>query len=134
MEPTINYLAVAVAAVAYLILGGLWYAPLFGSTWMKAIGKTKEQVAAGASPLNYVYAIVLGFVASYGIARIMVWSGGNTIGDGIMTGLVVGVCFILATFLMNDIFEKRPASLTFINVFYHIVALIIAGIIIGAWR
>ena len=130
----INYLAVIVAAVAYLIIGWLWYSLLFGSAWMKAIGKTKEQVAAGASAVNYILALIFGFVASYGIARILVWTGGGTIRDGIMTGFVVSVCFVLATFFMNDTFEKRPTGLTIINGLYHIVSLIVAGIIIAAWH
>ena len=131
----INYLAVIAGAVAYLIIGAIWYCPaLFGSAWMKGIGKTKEQLAGGSAALTYILLLILGFIASYGIARIMIWSGGSTITDGIMTGLVVSVCFVLATFFMNDILEKRPAGLTFINVLFHIVALIVAGIIIGVWH
>ncbi len=88
MEPVaINYLAVIVAAVAYLIIGWLWYSPLFGSAWMKAIGKTKEQVAADASAVNYIVALITSFIASYGIARIMLWYGGDTMRDGIMVGV-----------------------------------------------
>ncbi len=136
MEPvTINYLAVIVAAVAYFVIGALWYSPaLFGKTWMKGIGKTKEQMAGGSAVLNYLMGLITAFFASYGVARIMLWSGGSSIRDGIITGLLVGVCFALATMVMNDIFEKRPKSLTVINGLYHIVALVVAGIIVGAWR
>ena len=46
----INYWAVLVAAVAYMILGAIWYSPiLFGSAWMRLIGKTKEQAMADFS-------------------------------------------------------------------------------------
>jgi hypothetical protein len=81
-----------------------------------------------------VYAIIAYFIASYGIARIMIWSGGSSIVDGIITALVVGVCFVLTATWVNDSFEKRPKGLTLINILYHIVGLIVAGIIIGAWR
>ncbi len=37
------------AAVAYLV-GALWYGPLFGSQWMQALGKTKEQLREAVSP------------------------------------------------------------------------------------
>ena len=38
----INYWAVLVAGVAYMVLGAIWYTPaLFGNAWLKAIGKTK---------------------------------------------------------------------------------------------
>lgn len=136
MEPiTINYLAVVVAAVVYFVIGALWYSPaLFGTAWMRGIGKTKDQMAGGSAALNYLMGLITAFIASYGVARIMVWSGGNSIRDGIITGILVGVCFVLATMFMNDSFEKRPMGLTIINVLYHIVGLLVAGIIIGAWR
>lgn len=130
----VNFLSVIIAAVAYMILGALWYSPaLFGNAWMKGIGKTKEQVAADFSPINYFWALCTSFLASYGIARIMVWSNRGEISDGIMIGALAGVCFVLATMGINDIFESRPKGLTIINALYHIVGFIIAGVIIGAF-
>ena len=47
----INWLAVLVAALSTFILGGLWYGPLFGRTWMRASGMTEERVnGAGSHP------------------------------------------------------------------------------------
>jgi hypothetical protein len=136
MEPAgINYLAVIVAAVAYMILGALWYSPvLFGNAWMRSIGKTKEQVTADFSPLNYLWALIASFLASYGIARIMLWTGSQGIGDAIKIAIVAGICFVVATMGVNDIFEGRKKGLTLINVLYHILGFIIAGIIIAAWQ
>jgi hypothetical protein len=132
---TINFPAVLAAAVAYMILGALWYSPaLFGNAWMRGIGKTKEQVAADFSPLNYVWAIVTAFFAAYGIARIMSWTGGGTIGDGIKVSLLLGICLIAAALWMNDKFEARPVALSLINVTYHLCGLVVVGIIIGAWQ
>ncbi len=135
MEPSgINYLAVIVAAVAYMVLGAIWYSPiLFGAAWMRGIGKSKEQLASDASPLNYFWGLVTSFIAAYGIARLMIWSGRHTIADGIVLGLFVGVCFVLTSMTVNDIFEGRPKGLTLINVLYHICGFIVVGIIVGAW-
>jgi hypothetical protein len=131
----INYLAVLISAIAYMIIGAVWYSPaLFGNTWMKAIGKSKEQIQADFSPLNYLWGIITAFIASYGIARIMLWSGVTGIGNGIKIALVVGICFVLTTMWVNDSFEKRPKGLTLINAFYHLVGFVVAGIIIGAWQ
>jgi len=131
---SVNFVSIVVAAVAYMVLGALWYSPiLFGSAWMRGIGKTKEQVAADFSPANYVYALITSFVAAYGIARIMAWAGRHTISDGIVVGLLAGVCFVLTTMGINDIYEKRPMGLTFINVLYHIAGFVVIGIIVGAW-
>ena len=132
---SINYWAVLVSAAAYMIMGALWYSPvLFGNAWMRGIGKTKEQLEADFSPVSYVVAFLTAFLASYGIARFMVWSGGSSIYDGFIIGLLGGICFVLATMTMNDTFEKKPLGLTMINVLYHLVGFIVVGVIIGAWR
>jgi hypothetical protein len=131
---SVNYLAVLVAGVAYMMLGSVWYSPiLFGKAWMRGVGKTQEQVAADFKPINYVWAFICSLIICYGIARFMVWSGGDSIKDGVMVGLLAGISFVLATFWVNDTFETRNRGLTIINVLYHLVGLIIAGIIIGWW-
>jgi len=131
---TVNFLAVLVACVAYTVLGALWYSPvLFGNIWMKLIGKTKEQVTADFTPLNYLWALVTSFLAAYGIARILAWAGGATVSGGIKAGIVAGICFGFATMWVNDAFEARPKALTIINALFHLIGMVIAGIIIGAW-
>ncbi|MBD3333011.1 DUF1761 family protein [candidate division GN15 bacterium] len=136
MEATgINYLAVIVATAAYWIIGALWFSPaLFFNQWLRAIGKTKEQVKADFSPMNYIWALIAAFLASYGIARVCDWGGAATIVDGALVGVLAAACFVLPYVLVTDVFEKRPRSLAMINLFYHAVGLIVAGIIIGAWR
>jgi hypothetical protein len=132
---SMNWWAVIVAAVVYMALGAIWYSPpLFGKAWMKGIGKTKEQITAGSSPLSYVWALVFSFLAAYGIGRIYLWARLATVWDGIVVGLLAGVCFVVATLGINDIFEQRPKQLTIINVLYHLVGFIVIGIIIGAWH
>lgn len=131
---SMDYLAISVAAVAYVGLGALWFSPvLFGKAWLKGIGKTKEQVTADFSPMNYVIGIVTAFVSSYGIARIMYWTGGGEIADGIKIGLFVGICFAFMSTLVNDSFENRPKELTIIHGLYHICGMVVAGVIIGAF-
>ncbi|MDO8488446.1 MAG: DUF1761 family protein [bacterium] len=34
----VNYLAILAAAVLSMVLGFLWFGPLFGQTWMKLMG------------------------------------------------------------------------------------------------
>jgi len=132
---SMNWWAIIVAAIAYMVLGAIWYSPaLFGNAWMKGIGKTKEQLKAGSSPLSYLWALILSFVAAYGIARLLVWAQRGTVWDGIVIGLLAGVCFVLTTMGVTDLFEQRSRQLTAINVLYHVVGFIVIGIIVGAWH
>jgi hypothetical protein len=131
---SVNFLSIIVAALAYMALGALWYSPiLFGKPWTAGIGKTKEQIASDFSPINYLLALITSFIAAYGIARLMIWTGRSTVYDGIVIGLLVGICFVMSSMGVNDLFEGRPRGLTVINVLYHIAGFIIIGIIIGAW-
>ena len=131
----VNFLSVVVSAAIYWILGALWYSKIiFGKLWMKNIGKTEEQVKEGFSYMAFIWSFIWSFVAAYGIARLMVWTGGHTVGDGILIGLLAGVCFVLAVMVINNLFERRPKSLLVINASYHTIALMIAGIVIGLWR
>jgi hypothetical protein len=131
----VNFLAILVSAAAYWIIGALWYSPvLFAKPWTKHIGKTREQMMEGFSKLSFLWSFVWSFVAAYGIARILVWANGATVVDGFLVGLLAGVCFIVAPLTVNNLFDRRPLALLVINAAYHSVALMIAGIIIGAWR
>ncbi len=132
--PGINWLAVVVAAIAYMVLGAIWYAPpVFGNAWAKGIGKTVDQIKADFSPVNYAVALVTAFIAAYGVARLLLWTGGAGLTDGLIMGIFVGVCFVLTSFGVNDRMEGRPTGLTVGNVLYHLIGLGVVGIILGVW-
>jgi hypothetical protein len=84
--------------------------------------------------MAFVWSFLWSFVAVYGVARLMVWTAGDSAGDGFMVGLLSGITFVLAPYVINNLFERRPRTLILIDACYHVVALTIAGIIIGAWR
>ncbi len=62
MYITINYLAIIVAAVANMILGALWFGPLFGKQWMRA---TFGSAAAAKAKMEN--AMEKGMGMSYGL-------------------------------------------------------------------
>ncbi|MBD3258383.1 DUF1761 family protein [candidate division GN15 bacterium] len=134
-QAAINYWAVLVSGVAFTILGALWYSPvLFGNAWMRNIGKTKEQLDQEFSVWKIIGALIGSLITAYGVARLMIWTGGATIGDAILLAILVGVSFMIAPFMVNDLMEGRPTSLTVINVLFNLVGFIIIGVIVGAWQ
>ena len=60
---------------------------------MALIGKTKEQVEQEFSPLKIVWALIWGFVTSYGLARVIMWTGKATLVDGLLVGVLACVVF-----------------------------------------
>lgn len=132
---SVNYLAVLVAGIAHMVLGALWYSPLlFGKAWMRGIGKTKEQIERDFKPINYLWAFLGSLFAAYGVARVLATFGSSALADALKLAFVAGVCFVGAAFFVNDTFDRRPRGLTTINALYHLVGLVVAGLIVGSWR
>ena len=131
----VNYLAILVAGVAYMILGAIWYSPaLFGNAWMKGIGKTKEQVSADYTAFKMVWALIGSLIAAYGLARILSYKAAGTMWDAVLIDLMAAICFVLTTTFINQSMEGRPTRLFFINGLYNFIGFFIMGLIIGGWR
>ncbi len=48
--------AVAVAGIAYFIIGALWYSVLFGKLWIKLMNVSPEELTPPGSKMIYVVA------------------------------------------------------------------------------
>ena len=130
----LNYWSILAAGVSYFVLGALWYAaPVFGKSWMKAIGKTKEQVEADFSAMNLVWAFIGSLIIACGLARVIAWSGCAGLVGGIQVGVLVAVCFVGANTMIHDKMEGRPRILSAINFLYAFVGFAIMGAILGTW-
>ena len=130
-----NLWAVLVASVVYFVLGALWYSPaLFANKWMQAIGKTKEELQAGANASIYVstfISIVISVIVLSGVIKLL---GANGPIEGFEAGLLMAVGFVGTTSLINSLFAGRSRELFYIDLGYHTVGLAISGIILGIWR
>ena len=65
----VNWLAVLVAAVVNMVVGFLWYGPLFSGTFLRLIGKREEEIEG--SPVVYLLGFVMGLVTTYVLAVII---------------------------------------------------------------
>jgi hypothetical protein len=53
-----NFYSFFLAAAVPLVVGFVWYGPLFGNTWMKEMGFTKESLAGQNMALTFVLTYV----------------------------------------------------------------------------
>ena len=53
----LNYLAILVAGISNMVIGFLWYGPIFGKMWMGLIGKTADELSS--NPIIYVVSFLL---------------------------------------------------------------------------
>ena len=131
----INYLAVLVCALVPMLIGAMWYGPVFGKAWMSAVGKTEEELKKDFNPAKtYGLTVVTNFVVAYVLARIMGYAGASTIVDGLMIALLCWLGFTAGTFYINNLFEGKATKLLMINVFYHLVVVLVYSIILSVWK
>jgi hypothetical protein len=125
--PNVSLVATLVGTVLGFMLGALWYGPLFGKTWMVAVGLTPEAIRRDTNPVRtYGMTFVLAFVACYVLG---VYLGPNPGRAFAMTvGAAVGVCWVATSLATNYLFEGRSATLMLINGGYHAVRFTLFGL------
>lgn len=128
----LNWLAVIVGAVAYWLVGALWYSPvLFGKKWQAITGVTAEN--SGGLVATYLGSLVVMFLQVTALAFIAQAIGVTELVDAIELGLGISVGFCALQLLLNQIYEKRSRELMMINAGYAIVGLTLASVIVTLW-
>lgn len=133
----VNWLAVLVAAVAYFMLGALWYSKaLFGTKWAQLIklDMNNPDLKKGMGGMM-ISTFVLILVTCFGLATLIVKVGfAQEVGYGIKLGLLTGLAFATTAVSINYVYERKPTNLYLISNGYHVVGHVIAATILVLWR
>jgi hypothetical protein len=128
-----NYAAVFIAALAYWLLGAVWYGVLFSKPWMALENMSIEQTKSMNPVLPYVITFILNLLIAYSLAQICIWRNANTVGRGASVGVLLWIGFVGPITFTTYMYEMRPKELFAINQFYPLAGLVLMGAIIGAW-
>ena len=130
---SINYLAVVAAAVSTFVIGGLWYSPLlFQQAWMRTNRFTEADVRTGNQAVIFGLAFVFAVLMAFNLAMFLN-APDTTTAWGATAGLLAAVWVVLGIGTVA-LFERRPFAYTAINGGYWVVAFVVMGTILGAWR
>lgn len=129
----INYLAVLVCGIISMVVGSMWYGPLFGKAWMKETGMTDEDVKDFNPVKMYGIAFISHLVIALVMAYVIDLIGAEGVIGGIRVALTAWVGFVAATMLINNLFQGKSTKLYIIDSSYHLVNMLIFGIIIVLW-
>jgi hypothetical protein len=128
---SLNFLAVAAAAVSAFVIGGLWYSPvLLGGAWKRANGFSDPPVAG---PRVFGLALLLSLVMAVNLAMFLN-DPKTTLAFGAMAGFLAGFGWAAMGIGIVSLFERRSLRYVLINGGYLTVALTVMGVILGAWR
>lgn len=134
MDIAINLWAVLGAAVVSMVIGTVWYGPLFGKQWMALTGLTKESMKSMS--LTPVQAMAGGFAMSLLMAYVLAHFIGalTSVGfNGYFVGFWVWLGFIMTTQIHSFLWEGKPFRLFTLNALYTLVTYLAMGAVITWW-
>lgn len=141
--PEINYLAVLVSAIGFMVIGSLWYGPLFGNLWMQGMGwdpnnaASKEKMKKSA-PQAYFQMFIGAILTCFVFAHVL-WAFGvaspetNSALGGVQGAFWMWLGFIAPLLYGKKLWEQKAVKYLAVDLGYYLVVLLIAGVILKLW-
>ena len=127
----VNWLAVGLGGLFNMILGSIWYGPLFGSLWLRVIGKAREEIES--NPTMYVLPLVASLISSYVLAALIGGLGLTVWWQGLVMGVFVWFGVGATATLTVGTFEDSPRGAWLLFTGYQLVVHAILGIVFTVW-
>ena len=134
----VNWLAVPVAALAAFMVGGIWYAALFGKLWVRLHGYEgrTELLDAMKKRQGKTFAIMIAadLVMAAVLAAILHANPESTWLTGVTAGAILWLGVGLPETVMQNAAHHKPFTAWAIDLSHQLVYLCVAGAILGAWH
>ncbi len=124
-----------------MIIGGLWYGPLFSKPWVALSGMTEEKISAAKArgmgklyAINFLGALVMSYVLGHALIFASQYLGISGVGAGLMVGFFNWLGFIAPVTLGVVLWEGKSWKLWILNSGYYLVSLSIMGVILAVWK
>jgi hypothetical protein len=130
MGTTIHWLAVLVAGVSGFAVGGLWYGPLFLKPWLRAEGKTKEQMGSGHPAMVFGLAFLCNLFSAFILDHVFGTYGNPAMAPSLLVAAGVALGFVIPAYGVNYLFAGRKLALFLIDAGYWLVTYLVMGIVL----
>ncbi|MDQ0484807.1 DUF1761 domain-containing protein [Guptibacillus hwajinpoensis] len=124
----INYLAVLIGAVVYMMYGGIYYSILLSDKK----GAQNEEIAKNQSEgsIKYLFAVIIAFISSFFVAVLVQATGSDNFLTGGAIGFVIGL-LISIVYFKNQLFGLMSTRAFLIAIGDHLVVFTLLGLIHG---
>lgn len=144
MQPalSVNPLAVLACVVLAMPIGFLWFGPVFGKPWARAMGFDPNERSGGMAKSLALFALgsfLIAWVLAHSIEvwRPSVWSAGDDAPAYVYAlsgALWTWIGFFVPLQIGRVAWEKRGWSLVAINAGFDLVRLLLFGFVLAYWR
>lgn len=133
-----NYLAILAAGIFNMVLGFLWYGPLFAKPWMKFNGYTKEwmdkQMKGSNMGMKYGSMFVSSLVTAYVMSWLVNLTDASTVTSGAIVGGLAWLGFTATTQFANWNFSGKKFGAYVIDTGYFLVSFVVFGALFAVWK
>ena len=136
----VNYLAILVCVVVAMVLGYVWYGPLFGKPWRDFMWMQKDSMNRGSMPMGALYgiqalgALLMAFVMSHSLIFAMTYLHESGLTAGLQTGFWNWIGFVAPVTVGMVLWEGKPWKLWMIVAGYWLVTMCAMGVILALWQ
>jgi len=127
----VNWIAVLIGGVFNMVLGSLWYGPLFGNAWLRAIGKRQDEIQSSLG--MYILPFLAGVASAYVLALIIAGLGITIWWQGLIMGAIVWIGIGAAATFTTGTFEDQPRAAWMLFAFYQLIVYAAQGIVFVVW-
>ncbi|TSC83031.1 MAG: hypothetical protein G01um101419_303 [Parcubacteria group bacterium Gr01-1014_19] len=122
-----NYLPIVLSAIASMVLGTLWYGPIFGKIWIKEMKFTEEAMAEAKKKgmaKTYLVAFVGALVTAYVLSYVLGVLGADSWMAAAKVSLWIWLGFIATVKLGDVLWNGRSLKLFVLESSYYLVNLL----------
>ena len=133
----VNYMSVVLAAVVSIVVGAIWWGPLFSKQWLALSGATSETMATGKKGMGVAYTIqaVGSLVMAFILSHVIVFATSYMHTSGWLAGVSAGfwmwLGFVAPILLGSVLWERKPWKLWAINAGGYLVSFVLMGAVIA---
>lgn len=125
----IHWVPVIVLTVASFIIGFAWHQPfLFGKLWKQE--NFPHGIPKISAPLIFGGTALMHFLAILGLSAVISGHGGK---DGMVTGFLISIVWILPAMSGTYLFANRSMKLLAVDSGMYVVLFSLSGLILGIW-
>jgi hypothetical protein len=143
MDIPVNYWAVIVCGIVSMVLGSIWFGPLFGKQWQHLMGWSNVDAAKKAEMMKgmqksylfaFIGALVMAYVLSHSIVFASTYMDVSGVSAGLSSGFWMWLGFIAPVTLSSVLWEGKSWKLWILTSGYYLVQLLIFGAILASWK
>ncbi|WP_419161105.1 DUF1761 domain-containing protein [Candidatus Palauibacter sp.] len=130
----VNWLAILVAGIVPMVVGFLWYGPVFGKQWLALMETTTEEIQKDFNPMKtHGSSFVLSLITAYVLAQLLAGMEGGGAMAGVHVGLLVTVGFVLNVAYQGVAYENRKPGIFGLSMGFNAVSLVGQAVVLSVW-